>query len=157
MPSSVEPARVTLAPTGHFPRTARILKSWEFRRIQRDGVRIHARGFTVIARATLARGQARLGCAIGRKVGSAVLRNRLRRLLREVFRRARSKLPAVDIVVVVHPNASKMQARPGLDAVAREILPAFEQAASRARRRVDSGGSRRRAGKKRGPPGEKRP
>ena len=149
MPSSFESTRRALALTGHFPRTARIRKSWEFRRIHRDGVRVRTRCFTVIARKTLADGRARLGCAISRKVGSAVIRNRLRRLLRETFRRARADLAAVDMVVIVHPEAAERHARAGLESIAGELLPAFEEASAR-------GQSVRRRGRRRTPRREKR-
>jgi ribonuclease P protein component len=52
-------------------------------------------------------GHARLGVTATRKLGSAVVRNRLRRRCREVFRRwpRRSELPAVDIVVNLRGRA----------------------------------------------------
>ena len=44
---------------------------------------------------------ARLGTAISRRVaGNIVQRNRLKRLLREMFRHAQQELPAVDIIVL---------------------------------------------------------
>jgi len=42
----------------------------------------------------------RLGLAIGAKViGNAVARNKLRRIIRESFRHAQHRLPAVDLIV----------------------------------------------------------
>ncbi|NDH95806.1 MAG: ribonuclease P protein component, partial [Planctomycetia bacterium] len=44
----------------------------------------------------------RLGLSVSRRVGHAVVRNRWKRRLRDVFRRLRERLPAgLDIVVVV--------------------------------------------------------
>ncbi|MEO6516944.1 MAG: ribonuclease P protein component [Steroidobacteraceae bacterium] len=45
-------------------------------------------------------GHARLGLSIGKKaVGNAVARNRVKRQVRESFRRVASQLPGVDVVV----------------------------------------------------------
>jgi ribonuclease P protein component len=53
-------------------------------------------------------GRARLGITATRKIGNAVVRNRLRRRCREVYRRweRRDELPALDIVVNLRPRAA---------------------------------------------------
>ena len=53
-------------------------------------------------------GHPRLGITATRKIGNAVVRNRLRRRCREVYRRyrRRSELPALDIVVNFKPRAA---------------------------------------------------
>ncbi len=51
-------------------------------------------------------GPARLGIVAGRRYGNAVQRNRIKRLIREAFRRIRHDLPAgVDCVVLPRPGA----------------------------------------------------
>ncbi|MFQ6110439.1 MAG: ribonuclease P protein component [Nitrospinota bacterium] len=59
-------------------------------------------------------GETRLGIRVPRKMGGAVIRNRMRRLLREAFRRNQRNLPqGLDIVAV---------AREGLEDESRSLL-----------------------------------
>lgn len=54
----------------------------------------------------------RLGLSVSRKVGSAVVRNRWKRLLREAFRLEKEHLPkGVDLVVIPRPGAEPELAR----------------------------------------------
>ena len=56
-------------------------------------------------------GYPRLGMSVSRKVGTAVRRNRIRRLLREAFRLLQHDLPAgYDFVIVVRPHEPAMLA-----------------------------------------------
>ena len=56
---------------------------------------------------------------VGRKVGSAVLRNGVKRRLREIFRQNRERVPAsADIVMVALPGAAVL----GYEEMQREIL-----------------------------------
>ena len=56
-------------------------------------------------------GHPRLGMSVSRKVGTAVRRNRIRRLLRESFRLMQHDLPrGYDLVIVVRPHEPLMLA-----------------------------------------------
>jgi ribonuclease P protein component len=81
-----------------FRRTQRIRRRAEFQQIYKQGTRVSGRYYTLFIQPnSLAAG--RLGVAATRKLGGAVVRNRAKRLVREVFRRS-GIAPGFDIVVV---------------------------------------------------------
>lgn len=64
----------------------------------------------------------RIGITVGRKVGSAVVRNRFKRRLREWFRTARHEFPTdVDLVVIARPSGGRLELAE-LDARLRDLL-----------------------------------
>src|SRR5213083_371693 len=64
----------------------RIRRRAEFKQVYDRGTRIHSR-YSIVFMLPSARGVGRLGIAATRKLGGAVQRNRVKRLIREVFRR----------------------------------------------------------------------
>ena len=90
---------------GPFSRRQRLTGSRDFEHVFRDGRRSSDRCFTVLFCHNNLE-HARLGLAISkRRIRRATARNRLKRLVRESFRRAAPELPAVDIVVIAGPAA----------------------------------------------------
>ncbi len=83
-------------------RDVRIRRRAEYEKIYQDGARFHARLMTLFILPNRQEAP-RLGVAATRKLGSAVRRNRAKRLARELFRRHK---PAAgyDIVVVPRPE-----------------------------------------------------
>ena len=74
----------------------------EYQKVYEGGTRFHARLMTLFILPN-GRAGARLGIAATRKLGSAVARNRAKRLVREVFRRNKPAA-AYDIVIVPRPE-----------------------------------------------------
>ena len=82
-----------------FPRAARLLKHSDFDRVYKQGRRHFSSHMTVFY-LRQAEGGARIGFTVGRVLGGAVERNRIKRRLREAVRRRRSVLKgAVDVVI----------------------------------------------------------
>jgi len=93
---------VTPAKRG-FPRTARLLRPTEFANVY-DRRQSAASGPLVVYAAAngLADGRVRMGLSVSRRIGTAVVRNRWKRRLREAFRAERESLPrGTDLVIVV--------------------------------------------------------
>jgi ribonuclease P protein component len=120
-----------LTPNRRFPRAARIRERWEFNRIHQEALSVHTGSFSVLALPAVSGARARLGCAIGKKVGNAVVRNRVRRMLRALFRELQGDLPAADFVVVVRPEAALHQ---NVASVRAELEPALRTAGNKAMR-----------------------
>ncbi|MFB6261612.1 MAG: ribonuclease P protein component [Thiohalorhabdaceae bacterium] len=87
-----------------FPQADRLKRPREFRRVFDGGRKQVGRYFVAFARPNQGH-RSRLGLAVSRKVGNAVLRNRLKRLVREEFRRYRA-FEAQDVVVVARTAAA---------------------------------------------------
>lgn len=72
-------------------------------------------------------GDRRLGVSVGRRVGGAVERNRVKRVMREAFWELSDRLPeSRDFVLVARPDAAELVEREGLAGVVsqiEEILP----------------------------------
>lgn len=91
-----------------FPKAARVRRRRDFLRLQREGRRRHTTHFVVIRRPGEG-AESRLGVTVSSRVGNAVVRNRIKRLVRDVFRRRRMELPVpTDVVVIAKPGADAL-------------------------------------------------
>jgi ribonuclease P protein component len=114
--------RVRLAPQA-FPKTLRLLRRAEFRRVYEEGQRRSAPLCTVFF---ISNGlpESRLGITTPKQLGNAVARNHVRRRLREVFRRHRPQI-ACGWDIVLNPRPPILKA--SFEAVTRELLRLFPQ------------------------------
>jgi ribonuclease P protein component len=88
-----------------FSRSARLNRRSDYRRVFQRALRFGGRGFSALVRPN-GGGPARLGLAISKKCAPrAVDRSRLKRIVRESFRRHRAQLTGLDIVVMCRREA----------------------------------------------------
>jgi ribonuclease P protein component len=91
--------------TGHFPKTARLHKSPEFKRVF-DARLSAANNILIVFAIPNGLEQSRLGISVSRKIGNAVIRNRWKRIIREAFRKTRTEFARTfDLVVIPQRNS----------------------------------------------------
>ncbi|HEY5999073.1 MAG TPA: ribonuclease P protein component [bacterium] len=107
---------------GHaFPPQQRLKRPADFRAVFDRGAKRHSGAF-ILFRAAGQRELPRFGVSVGRKIGGAVVRNRVKRLLREAFRLHWREwgLGGGDVVVIAKHGAPGLS----LDQVSRELSKA---------------------------------
>jgi ribonuclease P protein component len=122
------PEKRSRGPDGQrFPKRLRILVRRDFLRIQGQGRRIHGRRlvFQFLPGRTDA---SRLGITVSKKVGNAVVRNRIKRWVREVFRRHPELRPAgrrwsYDLVITAKSGVTDFS----YDSLEAEIISIIER------------------------------
>jgi len=120
-------------------RCQRLLKTGEFRTVYAARARVSDGRLVVYARPN-GRPTTRLGLSVGRRVGGSVARTRIRRLLREAFRRARAEWPrGYDLVIV--PVAGPY-AFDDVDRSLRTLVPQAIRRSDRAAKPEAHGGGR---------------
>ena len=98
-------------------RRGRLSRSGDFERVFREG---HSHGNRYLVLYAFPRPDPsperplRLGISVGRKIGNAVQRNRVKRVLREIFWAASEQLPdGHDFVLVARPDIAGLVEREG--------------------------------------------
>jgi ribonuclease P protein component len=103
-------------------RRGRLSRSADFDRVYRDG-RSHAgRHLIVYSFPRAGEDGPRLGVSVGRKVGGAVVRNQVKRLLRDAFWACADDIPeGYDFVIVARPDLATVAADRGEQGVEEEL------------------------------------
>ena len=108
-------------PRHRFGRSLRLRRSEDFRRVQRTGERRRSRHLVMVW-LPAEREQPRFGLTVSRKVGNAVIRNRVKRWLRESIRRRRHGLTGLDVVFIARSSARDA----GFDRILAEVSSLFD-------------------------------
>ena len=98
--------------TVRAPSRGRLSRSAEFERVYRHGRSTANRHLVLYTFPNPTTERPRLGLSVSRKVGGAVERNRVKRLLREAFAHTEANLRAgQDVVVAARPGAGELAGR----------------------------------------------
>jgi ribonuclease P protein component len=121
-----------------FPKTAKLLRHADFQRVYKQGRRHFATHMTVfylrrdvVASPTSAGNGPRVGLTVGRVLGGAVERNRIKRRLREAVRHNLATL-AIGVDVVINPKKSALTEEFAI--LNCEVARAFQVIAGKARK-----------------------
>lgn len=125
--------------TQKLTKDERVRRRADYLRIQGSGRKIHSASFLCFGALGVEgppscqrEGRpAKLGITVSRRVGGAVVRNRIKRLVREVFRRHKPvSSPGLELVVIARPEAAQL----GYADVERQLCEVL--------RRIECGGLR---------------
>jgi ribonuclease P protein component len=117
----------------------RLRKRFEFGRVRDQGRRVYTKSFVILLRPNSEGGQ-RLGLTVSQKVGGAVRRNRVKRLLREVFRSDRALFPARNDIVVIAKSGCGVDSFTEVRAEIAQACGALQSAAQQAARKLSAQG-----------------
>jgi ribonuclease P protein component len=110
-------------------KSGRLSRSAEFDRVYRQGRSVANRYLVLYAFPRGGEDPPRIGLSVGRKIGGAVERNQLKRLLREACAQLATKLPpGHDIVIVARPPARELGESEGLAGVDAALAELVEKA-----------------------------
>ncbi|ADU65564.1 ribonuclease P protein component [Desulfurispirillum indicum S5] len=98
-----------------FPASLRLQKNRQFRAVYDAGKVVRSQYFVLVF---LRAEQLKVGVVVSKKVGNAVVRNRLKRLMREAFRRNRKYIQGqYHIIMAARPPAAELKGPEAMSAL----------------------------------------
>lgn len=83
-----------------FPKKFILKKSYQYKYVAKMGCRYHTPHFLILVKRN-SLNYPRLGITASRKIGNSVVRNRYKRIIKEVFRNYKNYLNSYDISIIV--------------------------------------------------------
>jgi ribonuclease P protein component len=108
------------AKTHGFAKSQRLRRAPEFRRVMAEGRKQQTAHFVVFSRRVA--GPARIGLTVGRRVGGAVLRNALKRRLRELYRLRQAQMGDKELVIVAKSGSGGLALQDLLEELAPVLI-----------------------------------
>jgi ribonuclease P protein component len=91
-----------------YPRRERLTRTRDYETVYRCGKKRVGREFVCYVARQEGQGR-KIGLAVSRKVGKAVVRNRIKRYLRQVYRTHRAEIPDdTQVVFVARPTSARL-------------------------------------------------
>jgi ribonuclease P protein component len=91
-----------------FPKAARLARAGEFAKLKREGQSFHGKLIVLSVLQSGETAESRIGLITSRRVGGAVVRNRVRRRLREIIRAARPQMkPGLWLALIARQAAAR--------------------------------------------------
>ena len=91
-----------------FPQSRRLTEAWQFERVRKEGCAQHGDLLVLAALAGKGVDSLRAGFVTSRKIGGAVVRNRVRRRLREIVRKHQHEIVEGRwVITVARPSAAR--------------------------------------------------
>lgn len=101
----------------------KLKKSWQFQKIYKEGDKYFGNLFILYVLPNNTR-EARIGLTVTKKVGISVQRNRIRRVIREVFRSLKEITPGNDLVIIARKAAINLKYSQAYDSLTRLLYRA---------------------------------
>ena len=102
------PVGIDTYPSSERMKYGRLKKTWEFDKVYRWGTRYFSDLFILYVLPNNTK-EIRLGLTVSKKVGISVQRNRIKRIVREVFRSLEGARSGNDLVVIARRAATDMK------------------------------------------------
>lgn len=110
-------------------RRGRLTRSAEFERVYKRGSSVANRQLVLYTFPSSSPGGSRVGLSVSRRIGGAVERNRVKRVLREAVSAARPRLAdGHDVVIVARPAVAAVAEGEGLAGVQQALFELLERA-----------------------------